>query len=84
MCERAPANANLEPTAKRPRIDEIRSAAKCLRQEAAKLRSYARGHRERAEKSPEAPWAGGVKKLAERYDKAAERYERVAAWMVEQ
>ena len=74
----APTRPTLALDAKRPRKDEIRSAIKLLRSEAAKQRNYAMGDDKRVETSP---FAADFLKWAARHRANADRWEKVALWM---
>ena len=65
-------------TTKRPRKDEISSVIKLLKLEASKNRNFAKGNRDDGLKRPHFPQ---LLKFADKQDKTADTYERVASWI---
>ena len=87
-CQRSPADRDFRcetavpiPTSKRPRKDEILSAAKALRDIAARERNYAAGQRELAANARTPDIAAHCAKAAGQMERKADRMTRVAEWM---
>ena len=68
----------------KPRKDERSSAAKLLKAEAAKLRNYAEGHRKLAQERTKPDVVEYLNKEADRKDRKAEIWDKVAKWILEQ